>query len=178
MEFLLEITLLTKTQVDWLGSWNFIPLPLLSMAVFILVRYLPLFYLSFDRFGNIMCEIESNWASMEHGLNYLKWVEWHDNGNELHGLTLASFPSWVLKCIVANSHNTWIRYLVKLEDRSVPGEFHRQNLTAVHPDFQDRVTSECGLAVPCQSAFFHSWQPANMKAAIPGKSWCWFGDLP
>lgn len=47
------------------------------MAVFILVRYLlVLFYLSLDRFGSIMCEIlEQNWASMEHGLNYLKRVE-------------------------------------------------------------------------------------------------------
>lgn len=32
-----------------------------------------LFCLSFDRFGNVTCEIiEPNWASMGHGLSYLK----------------------------------------------------------------------------------------------------------
>lgn len=67
---------------------------------------------------------------------------------------MASFPSRVLNSILANSQKTWIRHLVKLEDGSVSGEFPRQNLTAVPPDFQDGVTSECGLAVLCQFAFF------------------------
>lgn len=67
---------------------------------------------------------------------------------------MAGFPSCVLNCIVANSHKMWIRYLVKLEDRSVPGAFHRQNMTAVPPDVLCAVTSECDLAVPCQFAFF------------------------
>lgn len=43
------------------------------MSVFILVRYLPfLFYLSFDRFGDMVYEInEPNWGSMEDGVNCL-----------------------------------------------------------------------------------------------------------
>lgn len=149
-DFLLWIKLLTKTEVFQLGSWNFSLLSSLSTSVFILVRYLlVLFWLSFDRFGNIMCEVtELDWASMEHGLNYLRWVEgqcpwiaWADHGQ-------------VLSCIVASSHKTCIPYIVRVEYRSIPGQFDTQNLVVVPPDSHDGVTSECGLAVPCQFTFF------------------------
>lgn len=81
------------------------------MSVFILVRYLlVLFWLSFGRFGNRVCEVkEPNWGSLEHNLFKMSGG---DSVSELHGLTTASFPHHILNCIVASSHNTHIPYIV------------------------------------------------------------------
>lgn len=85
-------------------------------------------------------------------------MEWRDSGSELHALTVPSFsfPHRVLHYIVANSPKTCMPCIVKLEDRSIPGQFDMHNLTVVPPDSHGGVTSEYGLAVPCQFTFFNS----------------------